>query len=159
MVIDISPMNTGHKSAVMTILKATSEFKVIDVTTAEELINSFLANGVASGYHILIAQIAKKLSGYICFGPTPLTEGTWDVYWMAVSPDKKGQGIGSALLGRAEEEIQRLDGRMILIETSSTVEYELTRRFYRHAGYNIICQIPDFYSSADGLVVFQKRLR
>jgi ribosomal protein S18 acetylase RimI-like enzyme len=151
-------MKAIHKKAVMNILHATSEFKPLEVTTAQELIDYYLTEGTLSGYHILIAKIGTEISGYICFGPTPLTDGTWDVYWMAVLPEKKGQGIGSALLAMAEETIQELNGQLILIETSSTAEYELTRRFYHQAGYNIICRIPDFYAERDGLVVFQKRL-
>jgi GNAT superfamily N-acetyltransferase len=154
----VHPMTATHKAALMDILKTTSEFKPVEVDTAEELIDYYLAEGALSGYHILIAEIDSELSGYICYGPTPLTEGTWDVYWMAVTPGKKGQGIGSSLLTAAEEKIRELNGRLILIETSSITDYELTRRFYHHAGYTIICRIPDFYSSGDGLVVFQKRL-
>lgn len=158
MTIDIRPMTAGHKPEIMAILQATSEFKPTEVVTAGELIDSYLAEGVSSGYHIFIADVGTKTSGYICFGPAPLTEGTWDVYWMAVSPEKKGKGIGSSLLTKAEEEIQKLNGRLILIETSSTTEYELTRRFYHHAGYAIVCKIRDFYALGDGLVIFQKRL-
>jgi ribosomal protein S18 acetylase RimI-like enzyme len=155
---NIRPMKATHKKAVMNILQATSEFKPIEVITAEELIDYYLTEGTLSGYHVLIAKVGTEINGYICFGPIPLTDGTWDVYWMAVSPEKKGQGIGSALLAMAEGKIHELNGRLILIETSSTAEYELTRRFYHHAGYNIICRIPDFYAVGDGLVVFQKRL-
>ena len=157
MTINIRPMKVAHKKGVMNILHSTSEFKPAEVATAEELIDYYLTKGILSGYHVLIAKVGKDISGYICFGPTPLTEGTWDVYWMAVSPDKKGQGIGSALLSKAEETIRELNGRLILIETSSIAEYELTRRFYRHAGYSIICRITDFYSTGDSLIVFQKR--
>ncbi len=154
----IRQMAVIHKAAVMEILQNTIEFKPIEVTTAEELIDYYLAEGTLSGYHLLIAEHDSEISGYICYGPTPLTEGTWDVYWMAVTPKKKGKGIGTLLLAAAEENIKKHKGRLILIETSSTQAYELTRRFYHHAGYTIISQIPDFYSPGDGLVVFQKRL-
>ncbi len=155
---NIQAMAASHKSAIMKILKDTVEFKTIEVDTAEELIDYYLAEGTLSGYHILIAEIDSEVSGYICFGPTPLTEGTWDVYWMAVMPSKKGQGIGTLLLSKAEETVKDHNGRLILIETSSTQAYDLTRRFYHHAGYAIICRIPDFYSPGDGLVVFHKKL-
>ena len=147
----------ADKPAVMHILQNTPEFKPSEVIIAEELIDSFLHDGSASGYSILVAEEILYIYGYICFGDTPLTEGTWDVYWIAVSQDWQGKGIGRALMSAAEEAIQKAGGRLIMIETSSTVEYEKTRRFYGSIGYSIICRIPDFYTPGDDKVIFQKR--
>jgi ribosomal protein S18 acetylase RimI-like enzyme len=154
----VIPMAAAHKATVMDILRVTVEFKPLEVETAEELIGYYLAEGTSSGYHTLVAIVDSLVSGYICYGPTPLTESTWDVYWMAVAPTKKGQGIGTSLLKMAERNIKKHNGLTILIETSSTDAYRLTRNFYHHAGYKIISEIPDFYSLGDGLVVFYKRL-
>lgn len=154
----IIPMTKNHKSAIMEILRETVEFKPVEVDTAEELIDSYLAEGTSSGFHLLVAEAGSEISGYICYGPTPITDSTWDVYWMAVAPEKKGQGIGTSLLKTAEKNIKKQKGLIILIETSSTDAYKLTRKFYRRSGYKVISRIPDFYSLGDGLVVFYKRL-
>ena len=154
----IVPLLKVHKSAVMDILRVTSEFKPMEVDTAEDLIDFYLKDGLSSGYHHLAAITESEVTGYICYGPTPLTESTWDVYWMAVTPGKKGQGIGTSLLRTAENEISKRKGRIILIETSDIASYEPTRKFYEHMGYEVISRIPDFYASGDGLVVFHKRL-
>jgi len=61
--------------------------------------------------------------------PTPLTEGTWDIYWIVVDNAFRGTGIGRALLRHAEQEIQNAGGRMILIETSSKDEYAVRTGF------------------------------
>jgi ribosomal protein S18 acetylase RimI-like enzyme len=156
--IKVIPMTKAHKAAVMDILCATAEFKPKEVDTAEELMDYYLKEGLSSGYHLLVAKAGSDIAGYICYGPTPLTDSTWDVYWMAVTPAKKGQGIGTALLATAEKDIKKRKGLIILIETSSTDAYELTRKFYYHMDYEIISHIPDFYSLGDGLVVFHKRL-
>lgn len=154
----VIPMNENHKPAIMKILQGTIEFKPVEVDTAEELIDSYLAEGISSGFHLLVAEVGSEISGYICYGPTPLTESTWDIYWMAVAPAKKGQGIGTSLLKTAEHNIKQRNGLIILIETSSTDGYELTRKFYQRSGYEVISRIPDFYSMGDGLVIFHKRL-
>ena len=129
------------------------------MTVAEELIDCYLENPFNSGYHILVAEVSSTVAGYICYGPAPLTEGTWDIYWVAVAREKQGQGIGGALMKSAEKEIVKAKGRLSIIETSSTPAYEKTRHFHISQGYEIIACIPDFYVPGDDKLILQKRLR
>ena len=143
----------------MQILRNTPEFKPSEVVIAGEVIDSYLNDPINSGYSVLVAEDSSAIVGYICYGPTPLTDGTWDLYWQAVIREKRGQGIGSALMKAAEEEIRKAKGRLALIETSSTPAYEETRRFHLGRGYEIIARIPDFYSPGDDKLILQKHLR
>lgn len=143
----------------MRILGNTPEFKPAEVVVAEELIDSCLDDPINSGYYTLIAESGSALTGYICYGPTPLTEGTWDIYWMAVAREKQGQGIGGALLEAAEKKILEAQGRLAIIETSSIPSYEKTRRFYLGQGYEVMTTIPDFYAPSDGKLIMMKRLK
>lgn len=143
----------------MQILQDTPEFKPSEVAIAEEVIDSYLNDPVNSGYYTLVAEDGLGITGYICYGPTPMTEGTWDLYWEAVAKEKQGQGIGSTLMKAAERAIRKAKGRLALIETSSTPAYEKTRRFHKGLGYEIIARIPDFYSPGDDKLILQKRLR
>jgi len=129
------------------------------VAVAEEIIDCYLQDPLGSGYHILVAEVDSTVTGYICYGPAPLTEGTWDIYWMAVASKRQGQGIGSALMKSAEKEIAKAKGRLAIIETSSTPAYEKTRRFHISQGYDIIARILDFYAPGDDKLILQKRLR
>jgi ribosomal protein S18 acetylase RimI-like enzyme len=152
-------MSAGDKPALMRILRHTPEFKPHELTVAEEVIDAYLGDPVNSGYHILVARDGPGITGYICYGPTPCTEGTWDIYWEAVDREKRGLGIGSALTKTAEKTIGESQGRMILIETSSTPLYENTRRFHLGQGYEVVGRIPDFYAPGDDRLILQKRLR
>jgi ribosomal protein S18 acetylase RimI-like enzyme len=143
----------------MDILRHTPEFKPSEVTVAEEVIDSYLNGSVDSGYHTLVAEDGAVIAGYICYGPTPLTDDTWDLYWEAVAPERRGQGIGGALMKAAEAAIRKANGRLALIETSSTPAYEKTRRFHLGLGYEIIACIPDFYSPGDDKLILRKRLK
>jgi len=158
MKINIRPMTHQDKSSIMRILGNTPEFKPSEVVVAEEVIDSCLGDPLGSGYHILIAEDDSTVAGYICYGPTPLTEGTWDIYWEAVAQEKRGQGIGSVLMKSAEKEIMRAKGRLAIIATSSTPAYEATRRFYVGRGYEIVARTPDFYAPGDDRLILQKRL-
>jgi ribosomal protein S18 acetylase RimI-like enzyme len=159
MKIDIRPMTHEDKPRVTKILRSTPEFKPFEVTVAEELIDSYLDDPLGSGYHILVAEVDSTVTGYICYGSTPLTEGTWDIYWVAVARERQDRGIGSALTKSAEKEIVRAKGRLAIIETSSTPAYEKTRHFHLSQGYEVICRIPDFYAPGDDKLILQKRLR
>ena len=159
MTIKIRPAAIADRAALLRILDNTPEFKPFEVVVAVEVIDCFLQDNSNSGYLILIAEDNTDITGYICYGPTPLTDGTWDIYWEAVAREKRGQGIGSTLMEAAEQKIRKARGRLALIETSSTPAYETTRLFYLGQGYEIIARIPDFYSPGDDKLVLQKRLK
>jgi GNAT superfamily N-acetyltransferase len=144
------------KPALMEILRNTPEFKPSEVPVAEEVIDSYLHN--PDSYNILIAEANNKIAGYICYGLTPLTKSTWDIYWLVVSMDKRGQGVGSALMAFAEEQVKKNGGRLVIIETSAKPGYEKTRHFYLKHSYKIICRISDFYAPGDDKIILQKHL-
>ncbi len=156
---NIRPMTQRDKPAIKKIVAATSKFNPTEVVVAEEVIDSYLKSSYQSGYHILVAEAKQLVVGYVCYGPAPLTEGTWDIYWIVVSGGEQSRGIGGALMVFAEGEIEKARGRLALVETSSKPEYEKTRRFYHRHGYEVISRIPDFYTVGDDKVIFQKRLR
>jgi ribosomal protein S18 acetylase RimI-like enzyme len=140
------------------ILRNTPEFKPSEVAVAEEVIDSYLRDPRDSGYYVFVAEVESAVAGYICYGPTPLTENTWDIYWIAVSAGKQGRGIGGTLVSRAEEEIMEARGRLVVIETSSQPQYEKARRFHMNHGYEVVARVPDFYAPGDDRLILQKRL-
>lgn len=158
MMYQIRPMLPGDRMVLFNILDSISEFNPADVLVAREVIDSYLQDPCGSGYNVLIDEINKVIVGYICYGPTPLTQGTWDIYWIATSPKNRRQGIGNDLITSAESRIMESGGRLIIIETSSRLEYDKTLRFYRHHGYEVICRIPDFYAPGDDKLILHKKL-
>lgn len=154
----IHPLTHADKPAVMNILRKTPEFLHHEVVVAEELIDAFLENHDDSGYHILVAKIEGEIAGYVCFGNTPLTEATWDIYWIAVSRENRGKGIGGILMKQAEGNIKNMGGKLIVVETSGKDSYTKTRSFYESINYERVCGIADYYAPDDDLVIFIKRL-
>lgn len=155
----IRPMVRKDKSTIMEILRTIREFTAEEVTVAEELIDSYLEAPSTSGYLVFVAEVDSTLTGYVCYGPTPLTKGTWDVYWVAVDPGGQGQGVGKALMTFAENKIRESQGRLAILETSGRPDYDKTRRFHRSLGYEVVARITDFYSPGDDKLIFVKRLR
>jgi ribosomal protein S18 acetylase RimI-like enzyme len=150
-------MVAADKPALMRILRNTPEFKPFEVVVAEEVIDSYL-NDPRAGYFTLVAEDGGKIAGYICYGETPVTIGTWDIYWVAVDPTKRGRGIGKLLSEAVETAIKKAGGRLAIIETSSTPLYENTRKFYERRGYEPVARIPDFYMPGDDKLILRKKL-
>jgi GNAT superfamily N-acetyltransferase len=155
----IRPMIAADKPAVMRILYNTPEFLPHEVIIAEELIDAYLESSVASGYYLVVIELDGIIVGYACYGDTPNTQATWDLYWIAVDHNKQGHGIGRILMKHIEDDIERMHGRLIMVETSGKPDYNKTRKFYDNLDYQNICRIPDYYAPADDLVIYTKRLK
>ncbi len=152
-------MKAGDKPALEAILKMTPEFTAEEIDVALEVIDDYLKDGTKSGYFILVADIDSRVVGYICYGPRPMTTGTWDLYWAAIHPDSQGKGIGRSLFMAAEADITKSGGRIMMIETSSKPGYEKTISFHHSLGYTDVCLIEDFYSIGDHMLLLIKRIR
>ncbi len=141
---------------------ATGKFTDIEVATALELVDEALGRGEEkSGYFFAVLEQGKEppvLRGYACYGPVPLTQGAYDLYWIVVDPASQGKGFGTHLLEYVERDVLRRGGRMILIETSSQESYGATLRFYEHSGYQLVARIRNFYRVGDDKLIFQKEL-
>ncbi len=157
MTVSIRKMTAADKPAVMKLLKKTPQFLPEEVVVAEEVIDCYLEDPSA-GYFTLVAESAGDIAGYVEYGETPLTQGTWDIYWIAVSPEHKREGIGAKLMEAAEKDIARAHGRMVMAETSSKENYAGTHRFYLAQGYHLAAQIADYYAPGDDIMFFQKLL-
>ena len=130
--------------------------------TAIEMIEEQLALGPGQGedpYQFLVAEQGGKVIAYACFGTIALTQGAYDLYWIAVHPGVHGSGAGKALLVRCEQEMAKQGGRIVVVETSSRKDYDKTRRFYEKTmQYEKACWIRDFYKPGDDKVVYVKYL-
>lgn len=104
---------------------------------------------------VAVPNAMPRVAGYACFGATPMTLGTWDLYWIAVDPALHGRGIGTVLMRAVEDAIRAEGGRLVIIETASKPSYDATRRFYeRHAGCREVARVPDFYAVGDDKVMY-----
>lgn len=152
------PLENRDRSSVQSILNDVGIFTNDEIKTADELIEGWVTTGEKSDYICHVIEDNERVRGYICFGPTPLTHGTFDLYWIAVDPAAQGLGLGQVLIGLAECEVKSRGGRLLLIETASQEAYAGTVRFYQRAGYELVSRIPDFYRIGDDKLTYAKRL-
>ena len=157
----IRPLRAADRDGVYRILENTVNFTSDEVTIALELIDEWVETGEESGYLTYVMESPEDgagVLGYVCFGPTPLTESTYDLYWIAVDKSKHRGGVGKRLLKFAEEAIVRRGGSMLLVETSSQETYGGTIQFYERTGYGLAGRIEDYYKVGDHKLIFAKKL-
>lgn len=145
--------------AILAVTQRVGIFTPQEQACVKELWTAYQADGEASGYCFLLAAgVGRQVEGFACFGPHPLTDGTYDLYWIAVDPDHQGKGVGRSLLARVEVDVQQRGGRLVLIETSDNPSYAAARHLYEAAGYQCEAHIDDFYGRGDRLLVYARHL-
>ncbi len=157
--MNIRRLQREDRESIQDLLKATDVFSEEEINVAIELIQICLEDEHQQDYEIFsYVDGEQKVVGYICIGPTPATEGTFDLYWIAVSPVEHGKGIGSELLRFAEDHVKTKGGRLMIAETSSTAKYEKTRLFYERKGFEQRARIKEYYRPGDDLIIYGKYL-
>lgn len=139
------------------ILQDTNFFSDEEIATALELMDIFLSDPNQHDYDLYTAVNATgDAAGYICVGPTPLTHGTFDLYWVAVKPGLQRQGVGKQLILFIDELVRSKGAHLLIAETSSQPKYESTRRFYIARNFQQLACIKDYYRQGDDLVIYGK---
>ena len=174
----LATLRAGDRARVSELLVATCAFSSEEVGVALELFDTTFSVGDGSGrpersrregpapaphdmadYEFLGAfDDEDQLLGYACFGPTPSTEGMYDLYWLAVDPAAQGRGTGRSLVREVERLLVGRQARLLAVETSSRERYARTREFYARCGYSEAARVRDFYDPADDRIILTTRL-
>lgn len=150
-------MKKSDKPAVMDILHRTKMFNAEEIAVAEEQIDIFFDKPDQKDYREMVVEDASgRTAGWMSWGPAPMTEGTYDMYWIAVDPEVQGQGLGKILVRWLEDRVREDQGRLLLIETASQSAYEPTRQFYLKQDYVEAARIADYYKPGDDRIIYAK---
>jgi acetoin utilization deacetylase AcuC-like enzyme/GNAT superfamily N-acetyltransferase len=143
---------------VKTLVAATGFFNAAEVEVAAELVKERLLKGIRSGYHFVLAERGPALVAYACYGPIEGTQGSFDLYWIAVAPEEQHKALGIQVLTRAEGAMRKVGAKRIYVDTSTADRYAGTRGFYQRMGFIEEARLPDFYAPGDGKVIYVKEL-
>lgn len=148
----------ADRDAVRKLVEGTSFFRPDEVAVAVELVEEHLARGPASGYHFVFADAGDAIAGYACYGPIACTVDSYDLYWIAVDPQIRRQGLGSLLLDAVSRRVVAAGGERIYIDTSGRPQYAPTRAFYARSGFRCEARLVDFYAANDDRMIYVKVL-
>ncbi|QDU19573.1 GNAT family N-acetyltransferase [Urbifossiella limnaea] len=153
----IRPTTSDDTAAILTLAVASGLFPPEATDDVAAVLRGSLA-GENGPDHVWLTDDDIGPVGVAYYAPERMTDGTWNLYMLAVHPDRQRQGRGAALVRHVERELSTRGARVLLIETSGLAAFERTRAFYRALGYDEEARIREFYKAGDDKVVFRKAL-
>ncbi len=124
----------------------------------DEMVSEYFSNTETEELWFTSIDNNKPIAIAYC-APEKLTEGTYNLYLIAVQKEYQAKGIGKKLMKYIEDLLASKGYRILLVETSGLNEFELTREFYDKCGYTREAIIRDFYRDGEDKVVFWKKLQ
>jgi ribosomal protein S18 acetylase RimI-like enzyme len=156
--VTVTPTREQERPAIEGLLRRCGVFRDEEVAVALEVLDVYLYRLNQQDYQVFTAKRAGAVAGYVCFGRNTMTDGTFELYWIAVDPAHHRHGVGRSLMTLAEYEVARQGGRLICVETSSREDYHPTRKFYHGLGYRQAAVVPDYYAVGDSKIILTKRI-
>ena len=124
----------------------------------EDMISDYLANEESTDIWFTTTNKEVPISIGYC-APERLTEGTYNLYAIAVRKDFQGKGIGEKMMNYIEDRLKQNGDRILIVETSSSDDFKLTRKFYENLDYTKEAVIRDFWEDGDDKVIYWKKLK
>ena len=153
--MNIRPIKIADKAKLVKLLDGISLFTADERAVALELLED---TSPSSDYYFLGTwENDGSLSSFICFGPTPMTFGTYDMYWIGTADQHQRKGLARKLFNEMNVVLKQKNARMVRIETSGKDNYVSTRSFYENIRLVEEARLKDFYSVGDDLIIYMFR--
>jgi ribosomal protein S18 acetylase RimI-like enzyme len=155
----IRPVELQDRDKIRKLIERRGTFNKKEVQVAIEVVDEALRHPGKGDYYVLCAvDSPDAIAGYICFGPIPMTDDCYDLYWIVVDKDFSGKGVGGRLLQSMEEFLIGQKARRIYVDTESGPAYDAARSFYKKSGFRVVCMLDDFYRKGADKVIFMKEV-
>jgi GNAT superfamily N-acetyltransferase len=142
------------------ILRSTDFFYEFEIQTALEIADETISKGMKeSGYYWLKATDEDGFVAFANYGKNAFSTHSWELYWIAVHQSSRHKKLGTALLKAIEDDVRKLGGKILWIETSGRPLYASTEGFYRRNGYELQASLKDFYGPGDPKQIYSKVLQ
>lgn len=153
----IRPTTLDDESAILALAVSSRLFPADATTELADVLASSL-RGELGPDHVWLTDDDGGPVGVAYYAPERMADGTWNLYMLAVHPDRQRQGRGAGLVRHVEQALSDRGARILLIETSGLASFEQTRAFYHALGYDVEARIREFYKAGDDKVVFRKAI-
>ncbi|WP_138497414.1 GNAT family N-acetyltransferase [Nostoc sp. PA-18-2419] len=144
-------------NALLALAEATGLFESNQIEELAQMLNQHF-DDKTDNQGVWFTDYDNEPVGVAYAAPERMTEGTWNLYLIAIHPVRQRQGRGAFLLHHVEQMLANKGERMLLVETSGLKDFEYVRAFYRKSGYEEEARIREFYKLGDDKVIFRKAL-
>lgn len=142
----------------LALAEATGLFESNQIEELAQMLGQHFSDGKDSA-GLWFTDYENEPRGVAYVAPERMTEGTWNLYLIAIHPDHQRQGHGAALLKHIEQMLAKRNERVLLVETSGLEDFEYVRAFYKRSGYEEEARIREFYKAGDDKTIFRKALK
>ncbi|MFO0851558.1 MAG: GNAT family N-acetyltransferase [Gemmataceae bacterium] len=153
----IRPTVPADTPGLLALAEATGIFRPSELGELSGMLAAYFDGGLGAD-HFWVTDDDGGPAGVAYYAPAPMTDQTWNLYLIAVHPDRQRQGRGATLLRHVEAELTARGGRLLIVETSGLGGFERTRAFYRRVGYSEEARVRDYYTAGDDKITFRKLL-
>ncbi|EHO5625483.1 GNAT family N-acetyltransferase [Salmonella enterica] len=101
----------------------------------------------------------KGFAGIAYCAPEVMTNNVWNLLMLWISPSHQRQGVGQALMNQVERELRNKHARLLLVETSSLIDFSAARAFYSKQGFINEARIRNYYAINEDKVIFIKDMQ
>ena len=152
----IRPATPDDKKALMAIADAIGLFSPQELKELGGMLAAYFDGNLGSEHFWLTYDDGDPV-GVAYYAPEQYADGTWNLYFIAVHPDRQREGLGGKLLRYVEQMLAEHGNRLLLVD-SGLPNFERTRTFYRKNGYDEEARIREFYKAGDDKIIFRKAL-
>lgn len=123
----------------------------------EEMMADYLNNPDSADIWFANTLDGETIGFGFC-APEKFAEGTFNLYAIGVRKDCQNKGSGGEMMQYLENFLSENGHRILIVETSSSEDLALTRKFYEKLGYHQEAVIREFWTAGEDKVIFWKKL-
>ena len=153
----MNPIRSITKSDLPDLKKVLDSIELFPSEMLEEMISDNFNNAETEEIWFTATDNDTPIAIGFC-APEQLTEGTYNLYAIGVKSDMQGKGIGSEMMTYLENLLTEKGHRILIVDTSGTEAFAMTRKFYQKLKYHQEAVIRDFWKEGDDKVTFWKKL-
>ncbi len=80
----IRPVTEADTDALVELTEGTGFFKPLELEALKEVLDDFHATNHEEGHRAFAWEEGGRVLGYVYHAPTPMTDRSWHLYWIAV---------------------------------------------------------------------------
>jgi len=152
-------IDKNDRKIIEEILRSTDFFYEFEIQTALNIADETISEGMEkSGYFWMKITDENRMVAFANYGKNDFSVHSWELYWIAVHQNSRSKKFGSILLKAIEDDVRKMGGKILWIETSGRPLYTSTEGFYLRNGYELHASLKDFYGPGDPKQIYSKVL-
>lgn len=152
----IRPVESSDTVPLLDMLQKSGQFDDEGLLHVRDTLNNYFSG--ESG-ELWFSAEQEGLAGIAYCAPEVMTNDVWNLLMLWISPDHQRQGVGNALIKLIEKELRNKHARLLLVETSSLIDFSAARAFYSKQGFIKEATIRNYYAINDDKVIFIKDMQ